>query len=214
MLLPITVGSIWRLVFYCWEPADQQLGVNVMHYKCTVVTGGGALTSDLVDQMSTYAGSRYRAYLSSQAQYWGAAIYKPTSPGPPPDTSSNGRGAGAGSGGLVPTVAAPVISFRTAIGGRSGRGRAYMPFLTGNSIGVDGQLTTTSAAYFASMFADLRVPPVIAGAGGGDSVNVVQVIYHRATDTADAVTTLNVTGKIGRQKRRGDYGRKNSAPVL
>ena len=108
--------------------------------------------------------------------------------------------AGTATDDCMPQTTCPVWSLRSANASKKGRGRCYLPPLTEASNAGDGELVS-------------GVPAQITAAGqaciqhlNGASMQVV--IFHRSTQTFDAVTAVD-TANLFRQQRR----RQNRVPV-
>lgn len=102
-----------------------------------------------------------------------------------------------GSNSAPPNVAV-VIQKRTATGGRTGRGRMYLPFIDETKIDRGGVLDSTyqsnvqaAADAFISALAAADIPMVLLHQLGGSS-----------DDTPHLVTSLNVAQRVGTQRRR------------
>lgn len=118
--------------------------------------------------------------------------------------------AGGLAGDVLPTQTAGLITKRTAVPGRRGRGRAYIPFPTesyndANGLPTNAYMTPAGALAF-SISQSVLVGTLI------DGNYLDPVILHRDTGgTSDILATL-ARQKWATQRRRGSYGRPNVSP--
>lgn len=96
---------------------------------------------------------------------------------------------------VLPFQCAPVVSLRTALRNRSGRGRFYAPSLAVDQI-ADGRMTTAARDTLAD--AGQALLQGLTAAGGE------VVIYHRAAKGTTPVISLDVGDVIDTQRRRRD----------
>lgn len=96
-----------------------------------------------------------------------------------------------------PALLAPCVSLRTGLGGRSHRGRLYLPSPSHASV-IDGLL---GAAYITSMEAiwdDLRVT-----LPANTSVGWTWCVYSRKLDTMSVIEDVHINVELDTQRRRG-----------
>ncbi len=214
MATPLAAGQILATKLFCFEPNDKQVLINILHYRVTAIGGAGASDQDLAIQLSLVMAPRYKAIITPNIQYWGvsAQVIKPAVLSPV--TASSGRAGGLAGSPPVPMVAAPVVTWRTGLAGRAFRGRSYIGGMSSTLFNPDGEVTPTGIGILGSWAGELLNFTNVNGVGGGDTATVELVLYHRLLGTASTITNFNVSGKVGRQKRRGSYGKLNNAPVL
>jgi hypothetical protein len=100
---------------------------------------------------------------------------------------------GVATGGPCPPQVAVVVSHRTAKPTRAGRGRIYLPAPAISALN-NGELATAAQTAFAvDMAAGYRAMTT-----GGN----VLCVYHRTTDTMDAVVSIDVGQVLDTQRRR------------
>lgn len=93
----------------------------------------------------------------------------------------------------LPQDLAIVCGLRTALPTRAGRGRFYVPAGTAAILNDDGTLKSTDAGSIASALAsDLQAM----------TATTTPVIFHRLTNTFDAVTAVTIGQVLGVQRRR------------
>lgn len=93
----------------------------------------------------------------------------------------------------LPFQVAPVVSFRTALKSRSGRGRIYSPSMAVTQI-ANGRMIPAAQTALADGAQDMLQALV---AGG-----LAPVIYHRTTGTTTNITSIDVGDVFDTQRRR------------
>lgn len=208
---PPLTGDLLEVKFVCF--CQGQLGLNVRHYKVTVSAGAGADLAEIADALATDAADYYKDCLSADADYKGVMVQSiyPTPKGAVvSDTSGNGSGNQASQ--VLPTQVSGIITMQTALAGRSGRGRVYVPFPGQGDAADDG---TPSAAYVANLEdlgSFLATTQIIVGATGTSDLAPVLI------QLGNPAVTRPITGRIARnkwatQRRRGSYGAPNTSPI-
>jgi len=94
----------------------------------------------------------------------------------------------------MPQETCPVISLRTANASKAGRGRCYLPPLTEASNAGSGVMVTGSQTQLADAAQNM-----IQSLNGA---NMSVVVFHRTTQTFDAVTACDVANLFRVQRRR------------
>lgn len=97
--------------------------------------------------------------------------------------------------GPVPPQCAVVVSLRTALFNKSGRGRFYLPALSTDKV-TAGRITGTVVTQIVT--ASQKMVQSLNGAG------YTVCVYHRATKTHDNVVSVNVGDVFDTQRRRRD----------
>jgi hypothetical protein len=97
--------------------------------------------------------------------------------------------------GPVPPQCAVVVSLRTALFNKAGRGRFYLPALSTDKVAAGRILT---AARDSCAVASQKMVQSLNGAG------YIVCVYHRATKTHDNVTQVSVGDVFDTQRRRRD----------
>lgn len=207
-----TVGDIYEVRFFCEDLPRRQASVNVRHYRIVTVAGSGATNQVIADFLSSQFNGEYKALLSAVSQYRGCGVrrIKPL-PAETETFSSTGQGSGVGDGNPLPTQTCGVITLRTSLGGPRYRGRVYVPFASEGQNSVDG---LPEAAYI-TLLNNLGAK-LIAGmtpGSGGNTVDMLPIIYSRKFGTSQDVITFVSRSKWGTQRSRGSYGATNSSPV-
>lgn len=100
---------------------------------------------------------------------------------------------GTGAGSAMPPRVCTVISLRTALPTKSGRGRLYLPAPIASACDANGQLTAANATLLATNFAAFVT---------GMTTIAPIVVYHQATKSGTVVTSVAVGTVLGTQRRR------------
>lgn len=206
------VGDIYEVRFFCEDSGQRQASVNVRHYRIVSVAGSGVTNQVMADFLSSNLNGEYKAVLSASAQYRGCGVrrIKPL-PAETETFSSTGQGAGVGNGNSLPTQTCGIITLRTSLGGPRYRGRAYIPFPSEGDNNLNGLPEATYITGLNALGAKL-----VAGftpGSGGNTVDMLPVIYSRKYGTSQDVISYVSRSKWGTQRSRGSYGAVNASPV-
>lgn len=119
------------------------------------------------------------------------------------------RPVGTGGANSVPDQVAPVVQKFTGLAGPRNRGRVYWPFIPTASLSADGELSGAAAVALTAAAGNLFGGQSFTV--GGASITVVPHLFHRTPifGTTEILAFFCV-GKLGTQKRRGDYGKLNA----
>lgn len=119
----------------------------------------------------------------------------------PTDIGPSGDFPGAGTGGSAGQIGASqlgvLVQKVTAFGGRSGKGRLYIPGAVETGIDVDGSLTPAYQTTLQTVFANFRQELIDAG--------FPMVVFHRPGSPLTEptpVTSMSVQDRPGTQRRR------------
>lgn len=210
MAYNIATGDILECRVVCWEPNDNQLGLNVMHYLAGAPTGPVTLGQAAVT-LDGIIKAAYKAWLGNPAQYRGVGFTK-IWPLPRTIEENTNASAGNGTGGanLAAQQASGLIQFRTGLAGHKGRGRIYPPFPPTAIQDADGNLTAGGATLVTAI--GTAIGGGFTATGGGNNVGLTLCVYNRATHAATPITSFIVRQKFATQRRRGQYGRTNILP--
>jgi len=190
--MPIPVGCAQVTMFFT--------GSNMPNgAACTIgfdITGAAGTPNGVgVDYNAVWLGTGIQARIASAVNYSGCLVkFGPDSTGPSAlvPTTING----AGGTGASPNVTW-LVQKVTAVGGRAGRGRWYLPGMPESVVGGDGVLDATARAnmqgdineLIAAWAAEGLVPMVLHGEGSPISV-------------PSQITALNVDTRAATQRRR------------
>lgn len=206
--VPLNVGDILELKVFC--AFGNQLAVNVCHYDVTAITGAptqGAAATYFDDNLFT----PYINMISDESSYRGITLAVLLPSPKAPVIRANNTLIGLNGGDALPKQVSGLISLRSELVGRSGRGRVYIPFPTEALNDVTG---TPSAAYLTALDAVALVLGTVQSndQGSGDTVEMTPSIFHRATGTSTLVNGYILRPFWATQRRRGDFGRINTIP--
>lgn len=201
----MAVGDIYRVAHFCRHM--DQLAVNVCHYRVSLQVGNGAPQQAQTHLWSQTIGPVYKPLLTTGSSYLGCTMQR-IMPKPPTlqTQSSDGAGPGTVAGDVLPNQVTGIISHFTAFAGRRYRGRIYVAFPGEADSEVDGSPSASYAARLGSLATSMRTLTTVSGP---DTTTLVQIVWHRDTQTGDDV--ISPVGKRlwGTQRRRGLYGAVN-----
>lgn len=189
-----------------------QLGLNVLHYRIAAVTGGAVTDADMALAMDVKFAPIYKSLMGNTASYFGVRVQViSTNPKPVAQVSTTLTGAGGIAGGVLPGQVCAIIKKITAIAGRRGRGRYYIPFPPVPA--DDTTLNKPTAAYLLLLQAAATAldDPITATFGADDAIATLQV-RNAASGTVTAVDQLQASPIWATQRRRGNYGQPNVYP--
>lgn len=207
----VTAGSILEVVNRC-DSADVQAGENVLHYVVSASTGVGVGLSDIGVHLFDAFKVLYAPMLANTCVFSSVTVTE-IFPLPRSLAVRVAPGPVAGTGGAVPLPeqAAGLFTKLTLFGGRSGRGRAYIPF---PSVTANGPAGVPTAAYQLLLNALMgAMTNTINVAIGGNSVALSPCLVKRSVPISLLATTPVVDGELrvgwATQRRRSYYGRRN-----
>lgn len=191
-----------------------QAGLMTSWLVIQSVTGVGATTQEFADWCVSQYSIVFPAMHAIQAVLAGAVaeLYDPVSNFVLQSaTSLNGVVIGANAGGLIPTQVAPLVAKQTGFAGRRFRGRVYVPFVAESQLDSNGELLAGQKAILAGGVNAIFGTQTVVGAGGTSlcSPILVHKAAHLAPLSSVFILAFVATGKLGTQRRRGDYGQKN-----
>jgi len=208
--MPVSVGQLIRMKFYCFM--DEQLGINQLHYQVTNITGTGLELEEIAELMSLRVSDEYKALLTNDAAYRGASaqtIY----PGAASTVYYDNSGAGSGTGGTepMPKQVAGIVSWKTALAGQAQRGRSYVPFPDETDNEGFGKPTDDYVERLGE-WAD-KVTGTITLVSSPNTMDMRQVVVGASINLGKFVTSFVAKPNWATQRRRGDFGAKNTSPI-
>jgi hypothetical protein len=188
-----------------------QIGLNGYFFQVTTIGAAPATDLDVCTYFSTTFSGVYIPILPGSASYYGAMVrILNRVPKPAFVATNNGAGIGTVAGAALPKQTCGLITKRTPIAGRHGRGRTYVPFpasLDDTGAGGPGGGYITRVTALASAI----IVPVTVTAGGR-SCSLIPVLWDRKAAVPFAITAFTVSARWATQRRRGDFGRPNIPP--
>ena len=206
----LDVGDQCRLVL--WAQQGSQAGLMVHHYECNATGGGSATDQDAVTALSTIFGPLIKPLMATTASYLGALfqILRPTLR--PTVYSTAGNGAGTALNDPLPSQTTGIITLRSNVAGRGGRGRKYIPF-PAEGDNLTGQTPTAGYLTAAGSLGTALVAQRVITGMVGNTATLVPIIFRRANPVGSPlVESFTVRSKWATQRRRGSYGRPNASP--
>jgi hypothetical protein len=200
----VTTPTIVRLPI----PNAAQLTVKMLQggQPCAVVLGGRlgpgtAVTAAMGTAWLALFWSRFSPGLSGQVTVQGATIRDTSGPGgisfdvgPP---ASPGGGA---AGTMALAAASYVIQWRTGTGGRSGRGRSYLPGVMPIDVQTDGRTLQPTAVTTWKGRADGYIADLFAASGALTGLDPAVLSFTKGQ--ASEILTSTVPPVLGIQRRR------------
>lgn len=205
--MSITLGSTYvvKLFSFC----NGQLGLNVLHYRCTLLIGPApAETSFAVNVENAFSGP-LTALLSSQASYLGVNIQQILPVLGLPSKSTVFAGPGGGGTPVLPKQVAGLVTKRSDLGGRHNRGRCYLPFPSE----ADNASQGVPEVAYVGLLQTFAIQMISVISVGG-SCNMSPIIFRKDLPAQSAlITGYTTANRWANQHRRGDYGALNVSTV-
>lgn len=207
----MAVGDIFE--FRLFTSFNEQIAINVLHYKEQTPTNPFALDhNSVLAAIATAIEPVFIDCVTADATYEGCTLQRIFPTVAPVVT--NVLGSAAGDGGATPTgrQLSGIITKRTVIAGRRGRGRIYVPFPAADTVTDDTGMPTAAYVALLQELADEMEDEQTVSVGA-DTLGFKPCVYNRDDPAASPlITTCLARSKFATQRRRGDYGRANSLP--
>lgn len=208
----IAVNDLLKVVIRC-DGLRTQAGEMTLGYLVTSLTGAGAGLGDLATALFTRWALPLAPLLDTSAQLTNITITR-VSPQPysPSVISPQVPTIGTGTGGAMPQQTSGLITKLTNTGGRSGKGRVYVPFPYNAANGTDGRPVTAYQSQLnvlgLSLFSNVSVT------AAGVTVGLNAMLLHRLPGPLVGYSGSQIVDFVARshwatQRRRSDYGRPN-----
>lgn len=212
----ISAGSTYKHRTFCF--CGDQLGLNTRYFLVVSLTGTAPTEATFVATLDAIIAPLYKPAMHNSAQYIGTDIQNISGVIPFPvqiGTQSN-IGNGTGGAGTLPSQVSGIYTVRTALTGRSYRGRQYIPFPPAAAV-LGGTLPEPTGAYQTLMLniGNALVANQTYSSGGATIVVTWGLRHQRPAGIAGTFTPSTVIvapQAFATQKRRGDYGRTNPQP--
>ena len=200
-----------------WMALGVQACVNTYNYAVFSVSGGGITDQDFTNSFDLLVATIYRSWMATAAEYRGVQTYflKRAGTLPAPVKTISSAGPGVSPNPTVPTVSRAVLSYSTFLRGPAGRGRVFLPFLSGLNVAVDGS-TTPSFDTAVNSLASVLLSPLIVSSAGSTATFVWSLVTRHpkpAPPTANQILQAEGAQKFGQIHKGGSYGRPNISPI-
>lgn len=214
MNVSFTAGDVIRVRHYCYNPETAQVGINVVHYRCVAIAGGGTvpfILDNLAASFSQPVAANYAVLLPNICAFLGTEAQKISPTVSVSDGSDDNAAQGTIDDDPLPNQVAGLIRWRTSVAGRSGRGRIYVPFPTELDSATPGR---PDPVYVGNL--DDLANAMLGTTSVTDGSEVMTVALHLWSPTLEqsfAITDVIGMPKWATQRRRGDFGRLNALPT-
>lgn len=191
---------------------QNQVGINVFHWGVDSNVGTGATFQTAINTLEAAMAAAYKACISTSARYQGAGLRR-VSPSVPTAEFVSVATAGMGTGGanFLPKQISGILTKRTTLAGRRGRGRVYVPFPYAAANDTDGTPLAAYMTALGTLATAFALPNRVVGVGG-NTTSLSPVVYQRGPKLTNVITSITTNDKWASQRRRGDYGRANIPP--
>jgi len=207
-------GDLLQIRTVCYTP--QQISMNVLHYEVAAVAGVPLTLSQIALLYETRVATLYKAMMPATARWRGCDVRNLMLPMTLTFPSVSLDNTGTSGTQLVPTQSSYLIRNQAAFGGRKYIGHVYPGFVTLSFVDNDGQLTAPGQAALDLLLAGLGPTALLVGDTGQASLALT--IRHPNTPGPivapvwTRVASMVSSPLIATQRRRGDYGARNSPP--
>jgi len=203
------VNDKYEIKNYC--VSGDQIGINVRHFIVNTLSLGGLTDQEIADNFGSLAKSVYRPWMPVTARWLGVTVTNITTPPfPSPTISTTPGGDGTATGDALPTQNAGIIHLKSALGGRHGRGRVYVPF--GAEVWNSSQgLVNTPGGILLDAIRALWGEALLLSVGLR-ATGLQPAIRNRTTNALTPITVSTFDTRWATQRRRGGFGRQNPVP--
>lgn len=201
MYVPVVADKL-RLTYFTW--LGGQVGISGLHFNVQSVTGGGVNLLAIATQYYTLIQGPLTGILSEQALFLGVKCETVNVlPKPLPGIVTNIQ-PGVLVGEDMPKQVSGVITWQTALAGRSNRGRSYTPFPIEDFNTNEGAPTSA----YITLLGDLAAAQLslTAVTDGGATTDLLPIIYHPSPALSVPIIAYRPNTRWGTQRSRGDYG--------
>jgi hypothetical protein len=203
--MPYTLndGDVIRLSFFCNDGVQQAINVN--YFRQTAHVGTGVTDQAIADAFAPIVAPLYKALMATRWVYAGikAQVFKPALQ--VAVTSTLNIGAGTVAGNDAPPQCAGLITKKTAVPGRPGRGRMYVGGVCTADILAPG---TPSAGYVTRLtnLANGIFALTVVG-GGANTATLQPCLWSKKLATTVDIRSLVIRGSFATQRRRSLVGK-------
>lgn len=210
MAQALAIDDIVLLQVICAD--NSQASFNSFHYKVTGVGVSVASLEDMITNFSTLVAPKYKALLYNGATFDGI-IGQIVSPLPLHARVLYDLDSGVGTAGAIglPKQTSGLIRYQTDFAGPGFRGRTYLPFPAAADNQADG--VPTNGYNSRNLILADAVKGFIAVSNAGRTATVQMGLFRRAGSIFTPIVSAGAAANWATQKRRGDFGRPNLAPI-
>lgn len=211
MSFNIVSGGVVRHLTYCTYPG--QVSVNKRDWQCVSISGGSDISSTpVLTALDLMVGTDLISLMSEDAAYYGSQLYYQTPVGaaPRPDTTRAITAGGGTAAHVLPLQVSGLISLYSAVLGKSGQGRIYVPFPATTDHDLDGVPTGDYLTRLSAFGAHLIAPKTVIS--GGITAVFNPVLYIPGGVPPKQLIRHQVRAAWATQRRRGNFGRLNANP--
>jgi len=210
MAAVVVNSKVW-VTAYCWDPDTTQASLNIWDGVCSALVGGGMTDADLADAIDQQINVFYKNALCTTDEWVGTGVRVINPPVINPTFFFTGnRGFGAEASVTLPNQLSAIASFRTAVGGRSGRGRKYYGLIPRTFSTANNELTAGGRTVYDAITGQFVAPGVYTKLGV--TATIVWGVTNQAFDHHYPYTSATTQFSIATQRRRSAFGRTNTPP--
>ncbi len=214
MSTPLSVGMVLQARAWCQK--DDQVSVTTFHHRIDAASGPVATDVDFLTAWDAIYSGWFKDFICTADRYLGATV-QILSPGPIGLQRVTVASAGAGvvAPPRLPSQTSGLIQWGTNLGGRQNKGRIYTPFPCTVANNTDGFPSSGYLILLDDVGSEYVTHTAWTLASGSQTIN--PVLVHRknkagVTPIPSLISTWKSSNQWATQRKRGAYGRPNSAP--
>jgi len=207
----MAVGDVWSLRIICY--GSNQLGEMVLHANSTSSTGTGATPQQIADTVSAQWAALLKPWMSPTYSYRGVTAQRISPPASRtnPINSTSGQGAGSAAAGDLPAQLSGLLTLKSALVGRRGQGRAYVPFpATAMFTGTGALVSAAGLTQLNAMVTALQA--AFTPGAGGNTDTLTYCVNSKKYGQAGSIIQALSHNVFATQRRRGAFGKVNAQP--
>ena len=209
MATNLAVGSKLTLTMVCQDPTTFQVGEMVWAARVATITAGVLSDQDVVDVIDALTAGPAKVCLADDVAYFGwIGRVRDVIPPPVAVTNFTSNGPGVVGGTTSPGQLACLGTLRTNVGGPTGHGRKYFPFVPKLYVDENNECTAAALINYIAFWGLFVFPVVIAGAAGAGTIEFG--VTNRLFTHFYPLTQIQSHLGIATQRRRGYYGKQNA----
>jgi len=203
----IAVDQIVHTTFYTWTQGQYGL-FGISHRINTVSFGMNC--GDYAEAMQTLFQPLFQPLIANPVKLLGARVGIQLPVNNYAAGVATSTSVGSGGANQVVLQQSGLVSFRSAVRGPAGRGRAYIPFPSTQALtAITGQPEAAYVSDLQVLANDMSASQNITAPSAGLNANISPVIFHRDFNTSTDIVTGIASDRWATQRRRGDFGRQN-----